>query len=446
MYAILKILCRLTIRAFFRKVKIEGKENIQGPGPFIFISNHPSAFMDPVVVATSIKPSVHFLAAGEYMGKGFKYWFMKNFLHMIPVYRPETMPDKAHQNEAVFSKCIEHLNKNKCILVFPEGVSETEKKIKPLKTGVSGIVRATEVANDMQANIQIVPIGLNYSDPHKFRSDLLVNIGNPIKASDYLTTNDENEVSEVKELTQVMEDALIQTVLHVENMELEELLDKINSTYARDLKKEMGVGFDEQQKEFELNKLTINAITYFKNHQPDQFITMQGEIDAYITELANIGCTDKEFRKVDVKTTFLERLFLLWGTPLFLIGLLGNILPHQITTIIQKKLDVKGTFRGSIIFAIGLVIFSLWYIGVVCAIWLMTPLSYFSLLAPVLLYLTGLHALVYQTAFHYLSHRKRLRKFFADHPELKASLFNRRNDLMEKFTTFRSAFDNRIEA
>lgn len=357
MYSFLKILCRLTLIGYFRKVKIEGRKNIKKKGPYIFISNHPSAFMDPVVVASMIKPTVYFLAAGEYMGKGFKYWFMHRFLNMIPVYRPSTMPGDTHKNEAIFDKCIEHLNRGRSILVFPEGASVTEKKINPLKTGVARIVRATEIANQMKANIEIIPIGLNYSDPHTFRSDLFVNIGEPLKASDYLTDSEETAVVEVKELTHQMEEALISTVLHMENFELEEMLDKVNSTYSRDLKSELGVGYDAQAKEFELNKLIINAFNYFKTSSPEDYAKMRAELDSYVSKLDKLGFNDKELRKVKTKAGLGQIIFLITGAPIFLIGFIGNIIPHQLTTMLQKSLKVKDSFKGSIIIGTGMFIF-----------------------------------------------------------------------------------------
>lgn len=110
-YALLKVLSRLTVWGYFRRVKIVGKSCIPKDGPYLFLANHPSAFMDPIVVATSIKPSVYFIAAGEYIGKGFKGWFLQKVLHMIPVYRPSTRPEEAHKNKDMFLKCHEHLAK-----------------------------------------------------------------------------------------------------------------------------------------------------------------------------------------------------------------------------------------------------------------------------------------------------------------------------------------------
>ena len=82
-YAILKILSRLTIWGYFRKVKIVGRERIPKSGPYLFVANHPSAFMDPIVVASSIRPPVYFIAAGEYVGTGLKGWFFNKALHTL---------------------------------------------------------------------------------------------------------------------------------------------------------------------------------------------------------------------------------------------------------------------------------------------------------------------------------------------------------------------------
>src|SRR5690606_18746943 len=105
MYAILKIIVRLSLRVYFRKITIQGKEKITKNGPYILIANHPSAFTDPIAIGVHIKPTIYFLAAGEYMGKGLKYKFMSRFLNMIPIYRPETMPQDISRNTDIFAKC-----------------------------------------------------------------------------------------------------------------------------------------------------------------------------------------------------------------------------------------------------------------------------------------------------------------------------------------------------
>ena len=41
-----------------------------------------------------------------------------------------------NKNEETFIKCYEHLENGGAILMFPEGISITERKLKPIKTKV----------------------------------------------------------------------------------------------------------------------------------------------------------------------------------------------------------------------------------------------------------------------------------------------------------------------
>ncbi len=441
MYSILKILCKLTFSAYFRKIKVSGKEHIKGNGPFIFVANHPSAFMDPIAIAISVKEPVYFLAAGEYMGKGIKYKFFKRFLHMIPVYRPDTMPGETHKNAAAFEKCIDHLSTKRSILVFPEGVSVTEKKILPLKTGVARIARDTVLSEGAELNLQIIPIGLNYSDPHTFRSDLFINIGEPIIAADFISQHAEDEKQEVRELTQHIENRMIDTVLHQETSDLEDLIDKINSTYTRDLKSKLGVAFKDQDREFELNKLTISVVKHFKEAQPEAYTEMTGLIDDYVQSIENQGIKDKEIRKVNNKVPWYLTLGYIIGAPFFLLGWICNYLPYKFNVIIQNKLGFKDSFKGSMILGFGLGLFLIWFILWTILAWTLTPLSYFSLLIPMVFYLSGTYALLYLSSINYILRRMRLRKFLKSNPQIADDLLSKRSNLIKRFEDFRSKFD-----
>lgn len=440
MYYFLKILSKLTLQAYFRKVKIEGREHLKGEGPFIFVANHPSAFMDPVVVASSIKPAVYFLAAGEYMGKGFKFWFFHKFLHMIPIYRPDTMPGDTHKNKDAFAKSIQHLSKKKCLLVFPEGVSVTEKKILPLKTGVARIARETEIALDLKAGIKIVPVGLNYTDPHTFRSDLFVNIGEPILAADFFTKDKEKEQEEVKALTQQIEDSMIDTVLHIESKEVEDILDGINKTYIRDLKNKLGVQFSEQDREFELTKLTIAAVNHFQTSKPEDYTAMKDLLDDYITTLESQGIKDREFRNVNKKVPWHLTLGYIIGAPFFLLGWICNYLPYKLNVVIQNKLGFKDSFKGSMILGFGLGLFLIWFILLTVLCWMLTPLSYYSLIVPLVLYLSGAYALLYLSSVNYILRRMRLRTFLAINENFADKITSKRTEIIARFESYRAEF------
>jgi len=65
LYRIFKWLFLLAVRGYFRSIHIKGLENIPTSGPIVFVANHNSAFMDPIILAVHIKRSLFFLARGE---------------------------------------------------------------------------------------------------------------------------------------------------------------------------------------------------------------------------------------------------------------------------------------------------------------------------------------------------------------------------------------------
>ena len=98
LYRIFKWLFYLSVKGYFRSSYLEGKENIPESGPVIFVANHTSAFMDPILLGVHIRRPIYFLARGEAFKSKLASIFF-NWLHMIPIYRPEISPDEVHKNE-----------------------------------------------------------------------------------------------------------------------------------------------------------------------------------------------------------------------------------------------------------------------------------------------------------------------------------------------------------
>ena len=63
-YQILRFLFRITNKFYFKNLQINGLENIPKNGPVFLAANHPSAFMDPMVIVTITKRPLFMLAKG----------------------------------------------------------------------------------------------------------------------------------------------------------------------------------------------------------------------------------------------------------------------------------------------------------------------------------------------------------------------------------------------
>lgn len=84
-------------------------------------------------------------------------------------------------NHAVFNNVFDHLIKGGALGIFPEGGSHDRPSLLPFKPGVAIMaLGAAAKAEEPDLNIQIVPVGLNYFHPHRFRSRAVVEFGKPI--------------------------------------------------------------------------------------------------------------------------------------------------------------------------------------------------------------------------------------------------------------------------
>jgi len=445
-YAFLKVLSQLTVWGYFRRVKIVGKSTIPAEGPYLFLANHPSAFMDPIVVATSVKPSVYFIAAGEYVGRGLKGWVFQKILHMIPVYRPSTRPEEAHKNKDMFLKCHEHLANHGALLIFPEGVSLTEKKLKPLKTGAARIAIGAELEHALKLNIPLIPIGLNYSNPHQFRSDLFVKIAPPIYVKDFIQDasnfsglSEQEAIDLARTLTDHVEKVMRSTILHIDTEDDEALLTKLEAVFSSEVKRQFNIAYDDQEEELEMKKDFLKAIHYYKKKDRDAFNNSLEKVDTYLDLLNENGLSDKDIGEFK-KRYFYKRVgTYILGIPFFLFGSIHNYIPYRLVGIITNRLKVGETFQGSIVLALGLFIFVGWYVGLAILAGFL-GLGWYALLYPILCYVFGLYALVYSTAIRQSLSRRRLRKLVSSNSRLIEDLLIKRYEIVTEIKAVQTAY------
>ncbi|TFK54916.1 glycerol-3-phosphate O-acyltransferase [Heliocybe sulcata] len=77
------------------------------------------------------------------------------------------------------------LKEGRCIGIFPEGGSHDRTDLLPLKAGVS-LMALGAMANDPACKVKIVPVGLSYFHPHRFRSRAVVEFGSALDVPEEL--------------------------------------------------------------------------------------------------------------------------------------------------------------------------------------------------------------------------------------------------------------------
>jgi glycerol-3-phosphate O-acyltransferase/dihydroxyacetone phosphate acyltransferase len=359
-YTIFKWLFTPTVKAYFRDLHVENFKVIPDKGPVILAVNHTSAFMDPILIAVFTKRILHFLARGEAFNSGFSRWLYGK-LNMLPVYRPETTPDEVHKNKFVFEKCYEHLSKGKCIIIFPEGFSKTERRLRPIKNGLARIALGAEAQNDFSLDTKIIPIGINYSNPHRFPSEVFVHASEPISCRDYETLFKESEKKAYDQMTEDVTKAMTEATIVIEDEKLDEFYEGISYLQMYDID-ESGAEIPAGKAFFDVSKDLSNRINEMSSKDPVAFEKLSSRLLQYTRRIDRLRLKDRHLRVLRFRDIFGKSLLLLMVLPIAIYGFLTNIIPYALTALLSARITVREDFVGSLKMAGGMFIFLIFYI------------------------------------------------------------------------------------
>ena len=205
-------LIRTVANTFFRRIDVVGADNVPADGPVIFAGNHPNALMDGfLLIAKCGRWPLHFMANAKLWEYGLLAP-MLGAVGAVPVYRREEH-DGDVDNSHAFQKLYDIIESGNCMGIFPEGVSHVESQLIKLKTGTARI--ALSVAARGKVVVRIVPSGLNYIHRHRFRSQVLIQFGEPIVIDDqWVDEYRQDEQETVRRLTDHLAKALTTVTLN----------------------------------------------------------------------------------------------------------------------------------------------------------------------------------------------------------------------------------------
>ena len=105
-YFIFNILLTYSLRLYFRKIRLVNPTK-KFFGSTIYVSNHASAFMDPLIASVLRRPILFFMTRSDVFSK-WNHPFLSS-AHMIPIYRQHDGGNAAENNKESFRKATEIL-------------------------------------------------------------------------------------------------------------------------------------------------------------------------------------------------------------------------------------------------------------------------------------------------------------------------------------------------
>jgi 1-acyl-sn-glycerol-3-phosphate acyltransferase len=355
-YYLYKGLVLLAGRFFYENITIANPQYRRFDNPCILISNHPSTALDPLNTAVRVNAKVFFLANASLFKTRFTNWFFNTF-YCIPIERQQDTNGRPLDNAASFERASLHLAGGGCLYIAPEGSSFVERRLRKIKTGTSRISLAAEQRNNFELGLTIQPVGLNYSDPTRFRSRLLLIFGPPIKVADFRPAPGEDDFSAVQRLTAAVETALANLLINCQD----EAEDHRLAVLECMLQNEQPLPPLEA---FQRTRAALARLHAWKADAPAAASSFEEKLDAYAGQLQQLQTADANIKgsTLPVLTTCLQLLATL---PLFLAGLLLHLpatwTAGQLSNHLNKDKHWVPTYK----FLAGIV-FYLFFLGIQC--------------------------------------------------------------------------------
>ncbi|OWP64289.1 glycerol acyltransferase [Hymenobacter amundsenii] len=449
-YRVMKPLVQVALRVFFRQLEVHHKTRLQGPGPLLIASNHPNTLMDPLVAAINRRQPIAFLAKSTFFQNPIVRAIMESG-NSIPIYRRQDLETGAEaltptqleaQNEKAFGRCYDYFDKGGTIMIFPEGTSVSERRLRPLKTGAARIALGAEARRDFGLNLHILPLGINYFDPQRFRSDVFLNLAEPIRVADYAAQYRQDPEAAAAALTEEIRSRLEQHLIITRTNEEDELITQVERTFGQHL-----IQDDEETlyDNFLLSRTLLKAVRYFEQHSATRLADIQQKLHAYLQQLAQLGLTDDALEARGPASSRSRRALetavrLTLGFPLYLYGLVNNYLPYIIPSMVARRATKEAEFVAPIMLVVGMLTFTIFYLLQTALVHHFTQDWRWTLLYLLSLPLSGFYALNYAGTLQQRQQRLRVLRLFGQQRLVMEALLRQRTELLKLIREARTAY------
>lgn len=231
-YSVLRKPVQLGLIFFHKRMYMIGLDNIPKNAPIIGAPNHANTLIDPILIACFQPEHMYFWARGDIFRKPLLNWFVRK-VHLLPIFRPKEGKELMHKNEDTFKESVEILNQNNILFIAPEGNSQLEKRLRPMKLGPARLLfQCLETHPDKEFYIQ--PIGLNYTALTSGFGDVMMVFGKPIAASDYWQMYKEHPEKAKEILMDDVKKGMLDVMLHIDTPENEFCVEGLWEMYRND--------------------------------------------------------------------------------------------------------------------------------------------------------------------------------------------------------------------
>jgi glycerol-3-phosphate O-acyltransferase / dihydroxyacetone phosphate acyltransferase len=330
-------------------VDVIGAERIPRAGPLIVAANHHNALVDGVLLLATLPRRLVSVAKAPLFSNPLIGPFLR-LIGALPVHRRQDGGTDPARNDRLFAASTKTLRGGDAILIFPEGVSQPEPTLMPLRTGAARMLLAAEA--DAVGPVTLLPVGLMFHEPGTFRTGwALIAVGEPVETADQVALARSQPEEAARRLTDRLGEALRGLIAEVDDRETLRLVEHAERLWRQE--RDGGAPRDAAASA-DWRRRATRAYRYLIHHDPAGIAILRGLVERYVkdVEAASLG-TAVGLRppgaRVVLPYAARQLAILLGGLPLALWGLASHAVPYWLTWAVSRLLrpepDVEATYK-----------------------------------------------------------------------------------------------------
>jgi glycerol-3-phosphate O-acyltransferase / dihydroxyacetone phosphate acyltransferase len=373
---------QLGLFAFLRKIHFYNIKGVPTDKPVLLAVNHPTAFMDPLLLCGFLEPPIFNMTRGDIFAKPF-WRKMLESCNMFPVFRAKDGYNDRNRNDEVFNFVFDKLTQRRVVTIYVEGEHHIDKRLRPIQKGIVRIAfGAMEQRGDLLKDLQIIPVGVNYVAGDQYRDEAMVNVGTPIFVSDFMDAYRENPNVATNKLSNAIRIGLKQLCFQLEHEGDDALAEQLLVLHRSENPQSIFPPQIGTNTRFVHEKAVLDNL----NTLPlEEKAVLDKKVNHYFNELQKNGLEDLAL----IQPQYGKFIWLIYVALGFIPYLIGRLFALPFSFVAKKLADAKAKkreFYSSVLYGSGQLMGLIWYLLLlVIALGTMKPIWIaFALLLPLL--------------------------------------------------------------